>query len=80
MLLASAMDNWEDGGLWLSRAESCYNVTLANATMRQDTESLKMLKELRAELDELKEFRKEDMEEMAREAMDGFRLRGCGHG
>ncbi|KAF2132908.1 hypothetical protein P153DRAFT_309696 [Dothidotthia symphoricarpi CBS 119687] len=61
ILLASALDNWDDADVWRLAAEQAYITSFREANRKQDTNSLETLQDLRAELDTLNKFRQEDM-------------------
>lgn len=60
ILLAGALEDWEQANHWGLAAEHVYHMSLNTAEKRNDVHSLGVLTELREELDELKEFKLED--------------------
>ncbi|KAI8942960.1 hypothetical protein NX059_000999 [Plenodomus lindquistii] len=70
IVLACAHDTWDKADGWRRSAEHMYQTCLDNATRKQDTSSLETLSDLRMELDELHEFRMEDMTGMTKEERD----------
>ncbi|KAL6711642.1 hypothetical protein ACN47E_004576 [Coniothyrium glycines] len=70
ILLACALDDWNEADGWRLSAEQSYRTTLDEATRKQDLNSLLALSDLRKELDELYEFRMEDLTGMTREERD----------
>lgn len=71
ILVACALDDWNDADYYRSAAEQAYDTTLAEATRKNDKGSLAALKQLRKELDQLTEFRVEDITGMTKEERMG---------
>jgi hypothetical protein len=63
ILVAGASDNWDEGDIWRLTAEQAYNTSFLLAEQIKDENSLDVLRGLRAELDQLEEFMREDMAE-----------------
>ncbi|KAH7084275.1 hypothetical protein FB567DRAFT_629810 [Paraphoma chrysanthemicola] len=61
ILICCAMDYWSDANINRLTAESAYSVAWVEATRMQDEGALKVLEDLRADLDELEAFRQEDL-------------------
>lgn len=61
ILVAGALDNWDDADIWRLTAEHSYDRNHRIALEEQDEASLLALQDLREELDELEEFREEDI-------------------
>ncbi|CAO2650729.1 Nn.00g020210.m01.CDS01 [Neocucurbitaria sp. VM-36] len=70
MLMACALDNWGEADIWRLCAEQAYRTSLEEATRKNDGNSLEALKDLRKELDELKDFRLEDLTGISRKEID----------
>jgi uncharacterized protein YjiS (DUF1127 family) len=67
ILIACALDDWNEADLWRRSAELTYNTSFAEATTKNDTNSLHMLRNVRIQLDELNEFKMEDLTGLSRE-------------
>jgi hypothetical protein len=67
MLIACALDDWNEADLWRRSAEQTYHTSFADATWKEDANSLEMLRRVRIELDELNEFRMEELTGLSRE-------------
>jgi hypothetical protein len=67
ILIACALDDWNEADLWRRSAELTYNTSFAEATTKNDTNSLDMLRNVRIQLDELHEFKMEDLTGLFRE-------------
>jgi hypothetical protein len=70
MLIACALDDCNEADLWRRSAEQTYNTTFADATWKNDTNVLEMLRRVRIELDELNEFRMDELTGLTREERD----------
>jgi molybdopterin-guanine dinucleotide biosynthesis protein len=60
IMIASAMDNWDDADYHRLVAEQAWSTTRRNATAKRDHNSLKALEDLRDELDQLEGFKHQD--------------------
>lgn len=67
ILLASALNDWDEADDWRHVAEAPYKTNFHDSRTNEDADSLKVLECLRAELDELKQFREEDMAALYKE-------------
>jgi hypothetical protein len=67
MLIACALDDWNEAELWRRSAEQAFKTSFAKASKMNDTNSLAIPKNVRSELDELNEFRMEDLTGLSRE-------------
>ena len=70
ILLAAASDDWDRADGWLSSAGQTYKTSLEKTTERQDDDSLEALVGLRKMLDEMDEFRMEDLTGLTKEERD----------
>lgn len=70
LLIACALENWEEAENWFNAGETTLQSTLVEVTRRNDTLSLRALALLREELDEVNEFRMEDLTGMTKEERD----------
>ncbi|CAN9120840.1 unnamed protein product [Alternaria alternata] len=70
ILVAGAVDDWNIADDWLGRAERAFKKSLDLATRQQDNKWLEALAGLREELDEVKEFKMEDLTGMMKEERD----------
>jgi hypothetical protein len=61
ILVASALDNWDEANLWRLSAEQTYDYCYETSVKNQDQASLRLLEGLRRQLDELERLRQEDL-------------------
>ncbi|KAL1797634.1 hypothetical protein ACET3X_004240 [Alternaria dauci] len=61
ILIASALDDWKDADIFRLAAEQQWRTSYCVANRQGDTDTLEALKSFRKELDELEEFRMEDL-------------------
>jgi hypothetical protein len=69
ILIAGALDNWDETDLWMLSAEQTYEYCYEISMKNQDEPSLSLLKGVRKQMDELEQYRKEDLLEEDMENM-----------
>lgn len=70
ILLASALDDWDEADYWVSVAEQSYRAALREVKRINDTEGLEVLGAFRKQLNELAKFKKEDLAGQTKERRD----------
>jgi hypothetical protein len=89
ILVAGALDSWDEADLWMLSAEQTYKYCYEISVKNHDEASLSLLKGVRKQMDELEQYRKEDLleedmenmvidddeydEEYVNEGMEGFK-------
>ncbi|KAF3008572.1 hypothetical protein E8E13_007300 [Curvularia kusanoi] len=67
ILIACALDKWDEADTYRATAEHAHNKALREAEETHDEDMIVMLGDLRSELDELEDFKREDI---AMQALD----------
>jgi hypothetical protein len=61
ILVAGALDNWDEADPWISAAEQTYDDCYKTSVENKDEDSIRLLGDLRRQLNEMEQYKKEDL-------------------